>query len=114
MEDSGKKPKGVVHSKVIKAGKRTYFVDVRQTQNEDYYLSLTESTKKHHDNRAYYVRNKILIYKEDFDKVQEGLNEMIDLIKNELMADYNFNDHEDYIPENSPKYGEEDDLDEIM
>ena len=46
MEESEKLPKGVVHSTRVKAGKRTYFIDVRQTRQSDHYITLTESTKK--------------------------------------------------------------------
>lgn len=90
MQEENKYPKGVVHSKVVKAGKRTYFIDVRQTQAEDYYITLTESAKKQNGDKSFYVRNKIIIYKEDFNKVFEGLAEMINLVKTDLMPDFDY------------------------
>lgn len=90
MEEKESGPKGIVHSNRIKAGKRTYFVDVRATKVNDYYITLTESTKKRNGDKEYYVRNKILLYKEDFNKVLKGLVDTIDLIKTDLMTEYDF------------------------
>lgn len=78
-----------VFSKKIRAGKRrTYFFDVRQTKGEEYYLTLTESTKKF--DRDGYERHKIFLYKEDFNRFVSGLTEALDKIKNELMPDYDY------------------------
>lgn len=78
-----------VFSKKIRAGKRrTYFFDVRQTKGEEYYLTLTESTKKF--DREGYERHKIFLYKEDFNRFIDGLQETIDHIKNDLMPDYDY------------------------
>lgn len=90
MEENNTLPNGVLHTKVVKAGKRTYFVDIRQTQQEDYYVSLTESTKKRNGDKNYYVRNKVLIYKEDFNKVLEALQDTISKVKEDLMPEYDF------------------------
>lgn len=84
MEDSERLPKGVVHSTRVKAGKRTYFIDVRQTRQNDHYITLTESTKKTDGNKSFYIRNKVLVYKEDFQKLLEGLQNTISLIEEEL------------------------------
>jgi len=84
MEESEKLPKGVVHSTRVKAGKRTYFIDVRQTRQSDHYITLTESTKKTEGNKSFYIRNKVLVYKEDFQKLLEGLQNTITLIEQEL------------------------------
>lgn len=78
-----------VFSKKVKAGKRrTYFFDVRKTKGDDYYLTLTESTKKYEGEG--YERHKIFLYKEDFNNFIDGLHEAIDYIKNDLMPDYDF------------------------
>ena len=78
-----------VYSKKVRAGKRrTYFFDVRRTKGDDFYLTLTESTKKFHGNG--YERHKIFLYKEDFNRFKDGLSEVIDYIKTELMPDYDY------------------------
>lgn len=71
-----------IFSKVIRAGKRTYFLDVKATRQNDYYLTITESKKRmSKDGRFFYEKHKIFLYKEDFDKFIEGLTEMIEFIK---------------------------------
>ena len=78
-----------VFSKKVRAGKRrTYFFDVRQTKGEEYYLTLTESTKRF--DRDGYERHKIFLYKEDFNRFLSGLTEALDHIKTELMPDYDY------------------------
>ena len=78
-----------VFSKKVRAGKRrTYFFDVRQTKGQEYYLTLTESTKKF--DRDGYERHKIFLYKEDFNRFLSGLTEALDHIKNDLMPDYDY------------------------
>ena len=69
-------------SKVIKAGRRTYFLDVKATRGGDYFLTVTESRKvSHAEGYVSYDRHKIFLYKEDFSKFTEGLQEVIDFIK---------------------------------
>ncbi|MFI3327933.1 MAG: DUF3276 family protein [Rikenellaceae bacterium] len=73
-----------IESKAIKAGRRTYFIDVRATRDDDYFLTITESRKKTHaDGSATFDRSKIFLYKEDFAKFGEGLSEIIDFVKRE-------------------------------
>jgi len=79
-----------VYSKRVKAGKRTYFFDVKSTRGSDFYLTITESKKRFRDNGFYYEKHKIFLYKEDFGKFIESLEEAIAKIK-ELMPDYDFN-----------------------
>jgi hypothetical protein len=77
-----------VHSIKIRAGnRRTYFFDVKQTKGEDYYLSITESTRKFNSDGM--ERHKIFIYKEDFNKFMKSLQDSVDHIKG-LMPDYDF------------------------
>lgn len=71
-----------VYSKPVKAGKRTYFFDVKATRNQDYYVTVTESKKKFDsDGNSTYEKHKIFLYKEDFDKFAEGLKEAIEVVK---------------------------------
>lgn len=73
-----------IFSKVLRAGRRTYFFDVRATKAEDYYLTITESKKFTNDDGSFhYKKHKIYIYKEDFSEFKEILAEMTDYIINE-------------------------------
>ena len=73
-----------IHSKVLRAGRRTYFFDVRSTKAGDYYLTITESKKFTHDDGSFhYKKHKIYLYKEDFTAFKENVEEMIDFIINE-------------------------------
>ena len=69
-----------VYSKVVRAGKRTYFFDVKATKSDDLYLTITESKKTTIDGRESYQKHKIFLYKEDFEKFQEGLEDALDKI----------------------------------
>lgn len=75
-----------VYSKVVRAGKRTYFFDVKSTKGNDLYITLTESKKTFNDEgRDNYQKHKIFLYKEDFEKFREGLEDVlakIDSLKN--------------------------------
>ena len=88
-----------VYSKKVRAGKRrTYFFDVRKTKGEDFYLTLTESTRKF--NGDGYERHKIFLYKEDFNRFLTSLEDVIEYVKTELMPDYDYDEytrrHEEY------------------
>lgn len=72
------KKRDEIFSKAVKAGKRTYFFDVRSTRGNDFYLTLTESKKRFgQDGKFSYEKHKLFLYKEDFEKFVEGLNETI-------------------------------------
>lgn len=74
-----------VFSKVVRAGKRTYFFDVKTTRGNDYYLTITESKKRIDDNgEPHYEKHKIFLYKEDFEKFTDGFDESIAFIKDTL------------------------------
>ena len=78
-----------VYSKKVRAGKRrTYFFDVRKTKGEDFYITLTESTKKF--NSEEYERHKIFLYKEDFNRFVASLNEVVNHVKTDLMPDFDY------------------------
>ncbi len=73
-----------IFSKVLRAGRRTYFFDVRATKADDYYLTITESKKFTNDDGSFhYKKHKIYIYKEDFSEFKTILTEMTDYIINE-------------------------------
>lgn len=78
-----------VFSERVRAGRRrTYFIDVRQTRGEDYYITITESTRKSDGDG--YNRHKIFLYKEDFNRFQESLDQAINHIKTDLLPDYDY------------------------
>tara|TARA_Y100001978_G_C23699509_1_gene439881 strand:- start:520 stop:933 length:414 start_codon:yes stop_codon:yes gene_type:complete len=81
MEDKDNKMREEIFSKSVRAGRRTYFFDVRATRAEDYYMTITES-KRHtkEDGSFYYQKHKIYLYKEDFDSFIESLKEVSDFI----------------------------------
>jgi hypothetical protein len=65
-----------VFSKSVRAGKRTYFFDVKSTKAQDYYLTITESKKRiGDDGNPFFEKHKIFLYREDFQKFLDGLNE---------------------------------------
>src|SRR5215216_995514 len=81
-EELEKNDRGDLFSKSVRAGKRTYFFDVKSTRGNDYYLTITESKKRFGtDGKFTYEKHKIFLYKEDFEKFMEGLNESIEVIK---------------------------------
>jgi len=70
-----------VFSKVLRAGRRTYFFDVRETRAGDYYLTITESKKNTQDDGAvFYKKHKIYLYKEDFESFKDMLSETTDFV----------------------------------
>lgn len=83
MSDNGR-IQDEIFSKVLRAGRRTYFFDVRATKADDYYLTITESKKFTNDDGSFhYKKHKIYLYKEDFDGFTENLQEMTQYILNE-------------------------------
>lgn len=84
MSEKGMMEKDEIFSKVLRAGRRTYFFDVRATRANDYYLTITESKKFTNDDGSfYYKKHKIYLYKEDFAGFNEILQEMTDFILKE-------------------------------
>lgn len=73
--------KDEIYSKALRAGRRTYFFDVRSTRADDFYLTITESKREfNEDGSVYYKKHKIYLYKEDFKNFTENLNEMTEYI----------------------------------
>ncbi|HLV15751.1 MAG TPA: PUR family DNA/RNA-binding protein [Xanthomarina sp.] len=84
MDNNDMMEKEEIFSKVLRAGRRTYFFDVRSTKAGDYYLTVTESKKFTNDDGSFhYKKHKIYLYKEDFSEFTSILNEMTDYIINE-------------------------------
>ncbi len=84
MSEKDLMDKEEIHSKVLRAGRRTYFFDVRSTKAGDYYLTVTESKKfTHEDGSFHYKKHKIYLYKEDFESFRDILGEMMDFIIDE-------------------------------
>jgi hypothetical protein len=79
--------KAEIYSQRIRAGKRTYFFDVKSTRSNDYYLTITESKRKFKDDTYSYEKHKIFLYKEDFAKFVEALQGTIDHVKSELLTE---------------------------
>jgi len=76
-----KNQKDEIYTKVVRAGKRTYFFDVKATRKDDYYLTITESKKRlGKEGKVFYEKHKIFLYKEDFDKFSNGLNDVVAFI----------------------------------
>ena len=99
MGEFDNKEREEVFSKKVRAGKRTYFFDVKATRSGDYYLTLTESKKRLED--GVFVKHKIFLYKEDFEKFAEGLNETVDYIKNHqevVEKRYEYSENHDGTP----------------
>lgn len=86
-----------IYSKAVRAGKRTYFFDVKATRRNDFYLTITESKKRfNRDGRYYFEKHKIFLYKEDFEKFADGLTEIVDYIRqHQGEISYDGLDHED-------------------
>ena len=82
-----KRDNEIIYSKAIKAGKRIYYLDVKKSRNDDLYLAITESKKKvtgyEDEMQVTYEKHKIFLYKEDFEKFAEGLDDVIGFITQE-------------------------------
>ncbi len=92
MEEQKTNGRDEIYSEKVKAGKRTYFFDVKSTRSNDYYLTITESKKRYNkdDEGFTYEKHKIFLYKEDFNKFLEALNNTVTHVKTELLPDVDF------------------------
>lgn len=82
--ENGRDKRDEIFSKAVRAGKRTYFFDVKATKGDDYYLTITESKKKFADDgKFHFEKHKLFLYKEDFEKFASGLKEAVDFIQEE-------------------------------
>ena len=83
-----------IYSKRVRAGKRTYFFDVKATRGNDYYITITESKRKSKDDGYFFEKHKIFLYKEDFDKFVHALQDSVNHVKDELMPEVDFSQFE--------------------
>jgi hypothetical protein len=90
VEDHRGNDREEIFSKRVKAGKRTYFFDVKSTKSNDFYLTITESKRRMKDDSFVFEKHKIFLYKEDFGKFIDALQDAVDHVKNELMSDFDF------------------------
>lgn len=82
MEEKNNKDRNELYAKAVKAGKRTYFFDVKENKSGNLYISITESKKKIGSNGGFtYEKHKIFLYKEDFIKFSESLQEVVEFVK---------------------------------
>ncbi|MEZ4848592.1 MAG: DUF3276 family protein [Bacteroidia bacterium] len=101
-----------VYSEKIRAGKRTYFFDVRSTRSSDYYITITESKRRY--NGRGYDKHKIFLYKEDFNKFLASLNKTVDYVKTELMPDYDYDEFDRREREYQENRDDEEDNDDSL
>ena len=105
MEERDSSKRGDIFSKPVRAGKRTYFFDVKSTRGDDYYLTITESKRRiDHNGKFSYSKHKIFLYKEDFEKFAKGFNDVLTYIKNEKGEEYGheeYEDDDDYMTDSS-------------
>ncbi len=94
MEENKDKGREEIYSERVRAGKRTYFFDVKATRSNDYYLTITESKRRFKDDGFVYEKHKIFLYKEDFNKFVDALNETVNHVKTELLPDVDFSQFE--------------------
>ena len=91
MEDESKHREDL-YSKAVRAGKRTYFFDVKATRGNDLYMTITESKRRYSDDgKFFYEKHKLFLYKEDFEKFKEGLDDAVETI-NRLREDGDYSD----------------------
>lgn len=94
MEDHRGNDREEIFSKRVKAGKRTYFFDVKSTKSNDYYLTITESKRRMQGDTFVFEKHKIFLYKEDFAKFIDALQSAVDHVKNDLMPEVDFSQYE--------------------
>lgn len=96
MQDTVRKERREdLYSKVVRAGKRTYFFDVKATRSDKQYITITESKRRFNEEQGkfFYEKHKIFLYKEDFDSFKYGLNKAMAFIENGGSNNSNINNH---------------------
>lgn len=89
MMETDSKFREEIYSKAVRAGKRTYFFDVKSTRRDEFYLTITESKKRfEQDGNFHFEKHKIFLYREDFEKFVDGLQEVISYIDQNQSMDY--------------------------
>jgi hypothetical protein len=96
MENKHDNRRDDIFSNAVRAGKRTYFFDVKATKGDDYYLTITESKKRFSDDGKFtFEKHKLFLYKEDFEKFADGLKGAIDFIQSEKGVYEGYNPQEE-------------------
>lgn len=114
MGDSDFNRRDDIFSNPVRAGKRTYFFDVKATRGDDYYITITESKRRMDDNGKFiYDKHKIFLYKEDFDKFSEGFESCLQFIRENKGEDYGNEPHEAKAPAPAPSVVEETTTEEL-
>ena len=109
MGDFENREREEVFSKKVRAGKRTYFFDVKATRSNDYYVTITESKKRLED--GVFIKHKIFLYKEDFEKFADGLKDTVEYIKaNQEVVEkrYEYSEHPEVAHTEVAKTADED------
>ena len=101
MGDNNENGRDEIYSERVRAGKRTYFFDVKSTRSNDYYLTITESKRRFKEDGFVYEKHKIFLYKEDFNKFIEALNETVNHVKTELLPEVDFSEFDRSEEENA-------------
>ncbi len=101
--------KAEIFSQRVRAGKRTYFFDVKSTRSNDFYLTITESKRKFKEDVFSYEKHKVFLYKEDFAKFLDALQTTIDYVKSELLSPEDLAELEkvETMEAAEPSFGEE-------
>lgn len=101
FENNESQERDEIFSKAVRAGKRTYFFDVKTTKKNDFYLTITERKRRYEQDGSFQVeKHKIFLYKEDFEKFSEGLAEVVGFINS------NHSDQIETAGENEEKFSE--------
>ena len=81
--DNKERDREEIFSRAVRAGKRTYFFDVKSTVGEEYYITITESKRRFNNEQGkfFYEKHKLFLYKEDFDKFANGLSDVVEFIR---------------------------------
>ncbi|MCF8302100.1 MAG: PUR family DNA/RNA-binding protein [Bacteroidales bacterium] len=89
MENDKSNERREIFSQAIRAGKRTYFFDVKETRAGEYYLTITESKRRFNkeQEKFYFEKHKLFLYKEDFEKFSNGLKSAVDFIESAQAPD---------------------------
>tara|TARA_R110002124_G_scaffold78328_2_gene209456 strand:+ start:180 stop:593 length:414 start_codon:yes stop_codon:yes gene_type:complete len=107
MSDQLDHGKEEIHSKVLRAGRRTYFFDVRATKADDYYLTITESKKHTNEGgNSFYKKHKIYLYKEDFERFRDILDDVTNFIVSEKGSEVISDTHQPDYYVNNPSNSE--------
>lgn len=96
MLENREKDRNEVYSQKIRAGKRSYFFDVKATKANDYYITITECKKKNSEEGSVLEKHKIFLYKEDVAKFYEALTETIEHLKKEL-PEFDFDNTRQFV-----------------